>query len=159
DGGSDGVRLLDRHAARVVDRLFGLARRLVDARGDDLGIEARLAQELEPPRRGRRQHQPRNHRRGHCRSFTFSRSNTQLLSRKVDKLFVWAMAVTEPLKGSARRVVFPAPDGSFAVLRPQVAGRDEPVAVVGPLAESTAGELLKLEGAWERHPTHGEQFR
>jgi exodeoxyribonuclease V alpha subunit len=70
-----------------------------------------------------------------------------------------AMAVTETLEGSVLRVVFTTPDGSFAVLRLQVAGRDEPVSVVGPLAESTAGELLKLEGTWERHPTHGEQFR
>ncbi|HEY2746015.1 MAG TPA: ATP-dependent RecD-like DNA helicase [Polyangia bacterium] len=69
------------------------------------------------------------------------------------------MALTETLEGSVLRVVFTAPDGSFAVLRLQVAGRDEPVAVVGPLAESTAGENLKLEGSWERHPTHGEQFR
>ncbi len=70
-----------------------------------------------------------------------------------------AMAGTETLEGSVLRVVFTAPDGSFAVLRLQVAGRDEPVSVVGPLAESTAGELLKLEGTWERHPTHGDQFR
>ena len=69
------------------------------------------------------------------------------------------MALTETLEGSVLRVVFTAPDGSFAVLRLQVTGRDEPVAVVGPLAESTAGENLKLEGLWERHPTHGEQFR
>lgn len=70
-----------------------------------------------------------------------------------------AMAVTETLEGSVLRVVFTAPDGSFAVLRLAVAGREEPVSVVGPLAESTAGELLKLEGTWERHPTHGDQFR
>ncbi|HEX9101160.1 MAG TPA: AAA family ATPase, partial [Polyangia bacterium] len=69
------------------------------------------------------------------------------------------MAVPETLEGSVLRVVFTAPDGSFAVLRLQVAGRDEPISVVGPLAESTAGELLKLEGSWERHPTHGDQFR
>lgn len=69
------------------------------------------------------------------------------------------MAASETLQGSVLRVVFTAPDGSFAVLRVQVDGRDEPVAVVGPLAESTAGEQLTLEGSWERHPTHGEQFR
>ena len=57
-----------------------------------------------------------------------------------------ASAVSETLEGSVLRVVFTAPDGSFAVLRLQVAGRDEPVAVVGPLADSTAGENLKLEG-------------
>jgi len=69
------------------------------------------------------------------------------------------MAEPESLEGSVLRVVFTAPDGAFAVLRIKVKGRDEPVAVVGPLADSTPGELLKLEGTWERHPTHGEQFR
>ena len=70
-----------------------------------------------------------------------------------------AMAATETLEGTVLRVVFTAPDASFAVLRLQVPGRDDPVSVVGPLADSTAGELLKLEGSWERHATHGEQFR
>jgi exodeoxyribonuclease V alpha subunit len=70
-----------------------------------------------------------------------------------------AMAASETLQGSVLRVVFTAPDGSFAVLRLQVPGRDDPVSVVGPLAESTAGEQLTLEGSWERHPTHGDQFR
>jgi exodeoxyribonuclease V alpha subunit len=70
-----------------------------------------------------------------------------------------AMAAPELLEGTVLRVVFAAPDGSFAVLRLQVPGRDEPVSIVGPLADATAGELLKMEGHWERHPTHGEQFR
>jgi exodeoxyribonuclease V alpha subunit len=69
------------------------------------------------------------------------------------------MAATETLEGSVLRVVFTAADGSFAVLRLQVSGRDEPISVVGPLADSTAGEQLKLEGHWERHPIHGDQFR
>ena len=56
------------------------------------------------------------------------------------------MAVTETLEGSVLRVVFTAPDGSFAVLRLQVAGRDEPVSVVGPLAESTAGRAAQARG-------------
>ncbi|MDB4965882.1 MAG: helicase RecD/TraA family protein [Myxococcales bacterium] len=70
-----------------------------------------------------------------------------------------ATVASETLEGSVLRVVFTAPDGAFAVLRLKVKGRDEPVAVVGPLADSTEGELLKLEGFWERHSTHGDQFR
>ncbi len=70
-----------------------------------------------------------------------------------------AISSPELLEGNVLRVVFTTPDGSFAVLRVQVEGRDEPVSVVGPLADSTAGEHLKMEGHWERHATHGEQFR
>ena len=67
--------------------------------------------------------------------------------------------MAETLEGSVLRVVFTAPDGAFAVLRLDVQGRDEPVAVVGPLSDAIVGEQLKLEGEWERHPQHGEQFR
>jgi exodeoxyribonuclease V alpha subunit len=70
-----------------------------------------------------------------------------------------AMAAPDLLEGTVLRVVFTAPDGSFAVLRLESAGREEPVSVVGPLADATPGEHLKMEGHWERHPTHGEQFR
>jgi exodeoxyribonuclease V alpha subunit len=65
----------------------------------------------------------------------------------------------DALEGNVIRVVFRAPDGAFAVLRLAVEGREAPVAVVGPLGDATPGERLRLEGAWERHPSHGEQFR
>src|SRR5262249_46796608 len=63
------------------------------------------------------------------------------------------------IEGSVLRVVFAAPDGSFAVVRLEVAGRDQPVTVVGALAEAQPGEHLKLQGTWEHHPQHGEQLR
>ncbi len=69
------------------------------------------------------------------------------------------MAETEALEGTVLRVVFSAPDGSFAVLRLDVPARGQPVTVIGPLSEVAPGETLKLEGTWERHPAHGEQFR
>ncbi|HZS39940.1 MAG TPA: ATP-dependent RecD-like DNA helicase [Polyangia bacterium] len=69
------------------------------------------------------------------------------------------MAESESLEGTVLRVVFAAPDGAFAVVRLDVAGRDQPVTVTGPLSETTPGELLKLEGHWETHKVHGEQFR
>ncbi len=54
--------------------------------------------------------------------------------------------MAETLEGSVLRVVFTAPDGTFAVLRLQVEGRDQPLTVIGPLADATVGEQLKLEG-------------
>jgi exodeoxyribonuclease V alpha subunit len=67
--------------------------------------------------------------------------------------------MAETLEGSVLRIVFTAPDGAFAVLRLRVEGREDPVAVVGPLGDAIVGEQLKLEGEWERHAQHGEQFR
>jgi exodeoxyribonuclease V alpha subunit len=65
----------------------------------------------------------------------------------------------ETLEGAVLRVVFAAADGAFAVVRLDVEGRPQPVTVIGPLSETTIGEQLRLEGAWEKHPVHGEQFR
>lgn len=65
----------------------------------------------------------------------------------------------ETLEGVVARVTFRAPDGAFAVVRLEIPGRDAPVTVIGPLQETTPGETLKLEGHWEKHPVHGEQFR
>src|SRR5260370_27055362 len=67
--------------------------------------------------------------------------------------------MAETLEGRVLRAVFTAPDGAFAVLRLRVEGREDPVAVVGPLSDAIVGEQLKLEGEWERHAKHGEQFR
>ena len=65
----------------------------------------------------------------------------------------------QTLDGVVQRVVFRGRDNDFAIVRLDVRGRSQPVTVVGPLAEVGPGEPLRLEGAWERHPVHGEQFR
>jgi exodeoxyribonuclease V alpha subunit len=65
----------------------------------------------------------------------------------------------ERLAGSVLRVVFTAPDGAFAVVRLSVEGRDQPITVVGPLSDAIVGEQLELEGDWEKHAQHGDQFR
>jgi exodeoxyribonuclease V alpha subunit len=65
----------------------------------------------------------------------------------------------ERLEGTVERIVFRAPDGAFAVVRLGVSGRPQPATVIGPLADAIEGELLALEGVWERHTVHGEQFR
>lgn len=67
--------------------------------------------------------------------------------------------MAERLTGSVVRLVYSAPGGEFAVLRLSVPGRQEPVLAVGRLGEAMPGETLALEGSWEQHPAHGEQFR
>ncbi len=65
----------------------------------------------------------------------------------------------EKLEGVVRRVVYRAAEGPFAVIRLDVKGRSVPVAVVGNIGDAQAGETLAIEGEWERHPEHGDQFR
>ena len=63
------------------------------------------------------------------------------------------------IEGTVLRVVYAAPDGSFAVVRLQVEGKEQPVTAIGPIAEAQPGEHLKLQGTWENHAQHGEQLR
>src|SRR5262249_9637996 len=67
--------------------------------------------------------------------------------------------MAERLTGTVVRLVYSAPGREFAVLRLAVPGRKEPVLAVGRVGEALPGETLALEGSWERHPAHGEQFR
>ncbi len=62
------------------------------------------------------------------------------------------------VEGTVAKVVWSG-DGGFAVVRLQVAGRDDPVTAVGPLGGLGPGETVRVEGEWERHPTHGDQLR
>jgi exodeoxyribonuclease V alpha subunit len=65
----------------------------------------------------------------------------------------------EEIEGTVSRIVYAAPDGAFAVVRLEVEGRAEAVTAIGALSEVTVGELLKLQGVFERHPQFGEQLR
>jgi exodeoxyribonuclease V alpha subunit len=67
--------------------------------------------------------------------------------------------MAETIEGTVLRVVFVAPDGTFAVVRLEVAGREQPVTAIGALGDATPGEQLKLEGTWEKHAQFGEQLR
>ena len=55
-------------------------------------------------------------------------------------------------------MIFQNEENGYTVLRLDVGG-DEPVTVVGCLPFAAPGEGLTVEGAWERHPSHGEQFK
>lgn len=62
------------------------------------------------------------------------------------------------LIGTVKSVIFQNEENGYTVLRLDVGG-DEPVTVVGCLPFAAPGEGLTVEGAWERHPSHGEQFK
>ena len=62
------------------------------------------------------------------------------------------------LIGTVKAVIFQNEENGYTVLRLDVGG-DEPVTVVGCLPFASPGEGLTVEGSWERHPSHGEQFK
>ena len=62
------------------------------------------------------------------------------------------------LVGTVKNLIFQNEENGYTVLRLDV-GTDEPVTVVGCLPFTAPGEGLTVEGVWERHPSHGEQFK
>jgi len=62
------------------------------------------------------------------------------------------------LSGTVKNVVFQNEENGYTVLRLDVGG-DEPMTVVGCLPFAASGEGLTVLGSWERHPSHGTQFR
>lgn len=62
------------------------------------------------------------------------------------------------LSGTVKNVIFQNEENGYTVLRLDVGG-EEPVTVVGCLPFAAPGEGLWVEGAWEVHPSHGQQFK
>jgi len=73
--------------------------------------------------------------------------------------------VPDTLKGVLERIKFLNEENGYTIadLRPDSApGRRDAAAlvtIVGPLPGVQCGETLALEGSWERHPQHGDQFK
>jgi len=78
----------------------------------------------------------------------------------------------DSLSGSVERITFYNPENGYTVLRlrpEQQRGfnaipkssltSDGLTTVVGNLPEVSPGEFLRLQGRWDRHPTHGSQFK
>jgi exodeoxyribonuclease V alpha subunit len=62
------------------------------------------------------------------------------------------------LNGTVQAVLFQNEENGYTVLRLEN-DQGELVTVVGCLPYASPGETLELGGTWERHPSHGEQFR
>ena len=62
------------------------------------------------------------------------------------------------ISGTVKGVIFQNEENGYTVLRLDVGG-EEPVTVVGCLPFAASGEGLTAEGSWERHPSHGTQFK
>lgn len=66
--------------------------------------------------------------------------------------------MTSELQGQVEKVTFFNEANGFTIAKVRVAGRPEPVTVVGRLLGPAPGEVLKIQGGWVRHPRFGEQF-
>ncbi|MCX6079633.1 MAG: ATP-dependent RecD-like DNA helicase [Chloroflexi bacterium] len=75
----------------------------------------------------------------------------------------------DKISGTIERITYYNPENGYTVLRlrPEVSqhqrtpgvGFDGLATVVGNLPELSAGEHLRLQGAWDTHPKHGMQFK
>jgi exodeoxyribonuclease V alpha subunit len=63
------------------------------------------------------------------------------------------------LEGTLTRVNYANAETGYVVARLEIPGRPAPVTVVGNMWGVSAGEILRLQGAWVRHARYGEQFR
>ena len=70
-----------------------------------------------------------------------------------------AGASTEALAGLVERVTYHNAESGFCVLRVKARGQRDLVTVVGHAASVSAGEWVRLSGAWVNDRAHGLQFR
>ncbi len=63
------------------------------------------------------------------------------------------------LQGHIDKITFFNEENGYTIARMTVAGRLEPVTIVGNLVAPEAGQFIKAAGEWTRHPKFGEQFR
>ena len=72
----------------------------------------------------------------------------------------------DTLTGSVERITFYNPENGYTVLRMRLekgannkTNRSDLATVTGNLPELAAGEYLRLQGKWVKHPRHGWQFQ
>jgi exodeoxyribonuclease V alpha subunit len=63
------------------------------------------------------------------------------------------------LQGTLERFVYTGAESGWSVARLRIAGRSEPVTIVGNLTGVQAGEMLQVRGVWEHDSRYGRQFR
>ena len=82
------------------------------------------------------------------------------------------LILVDTLTGSVERITYYNSENGYTVLRLRPEGQtgihaapksslsfDGLATVVGNLPEVSPGEFLRLQGQWNRHPTHGSQFK
>ena len=63
------------------------------------------------------------------------------------------------ISGQIDHITFTNEETGFTIAKVRVAGRGDPVTVVGNLLAPVPGEVLDMDGEWTQHPRFGEQFK
>ncbi len=63
------------------------------------------------------------------------------------------------LQGQLERITYHNEENHYTIAKIKVQGQHSLVTVVGNLITISAGEVLRIRGAWENHPKYGPQFR
>ncbi|MGE5301009.1 MAG: ATP-dependent RecD-like DNA helicase, partial [Acidobacteriota bacterium] len=63
------------------------------------------------------------------------------------------------LQGQLERITYCNESNHYTIAKLKVQGRRDLVTIVGNLVSVAPGEVLRLQGTWERHPRYGEQFK
>lgn len=63
------------------------------------------------------------------------------------------------LEGHVERITYSDPESRFTIARIKVKGQRDLVTVVGSFLSIAPGEVLKIQGVYERHPQYGLQVR
>jgi len=67
--------------------------------------------------------------------------------------------MAEQIQGRVERITFHNEENGYSILKLKTVGRRDPVTVIGSFVAVSAGESLRLTGAWSNHPKYGEQFK
>ena len=63
------------------------------------------------------------------------------------------------ISGQIEHITFTNEETGFTIAKVRVAGRGDPVTVIGNLLAPVPGEVLDMDGEWTQHPRFGEQFK
>jgi exodeoxyribonuclease V alpha subunit len=65
----------------------------------------------------------------------------------------------QTITGVLERIIYFNEENAYCVAELLTSDSKQPVTVLGPLPGVQCGETLQLNGAWTRHPQHGDQFK
>ncbi len=65
----------------------------------------------------------------------------------------------QTIRGLVERITYHNQENGYTVAKLAVAGQPELVTVIGHFGSLSAGEAVKIVGAWGAHPKHGPQFK
>ncbi|RLJ00080.1 MAG: ATP-dependent RecD-like DNA helicase, partial [Candidatus Aenigmatarchaeota archaeon] len=66
---------------------------------------------------------------------------------------------TTTLKGHLEKITYYNRENHYTIAKLRIRDIQNPVTVLGYMPDPNPGEVLKITGTWETHPTYGEQLK